>query len=243
MNFGPLRYPPSSVSMLDAAPPLAFIVGYQSSAPQAQDSPRLPGEVRIMGHQHKRRAGCGIEFKNQPHDLLRGLRVEVTRGLVGEKNFWPVHERAGDRNPLLFSAGKLNRVVVQTVFETDPLQQIRGTAARVIFTADLRGHHHVFQSGQRRQQLEVLEDETDKLVADLSQLLFVRPMQSDSIEAHRSFAGTFKTRADSDQGRLPAPRRADNRASASRLDSKRYIAKDGEGLFSALKKLAQMLYA
>jgi hypothetical protein len=229
--------------MFGAAPPLAFIVGYQSSAPQAQDSARLPGEVRIMGHQHKRRAGCGIEFKNQPHDLLRGLRIKVTRGLVGEKNLWPVHERAGDRNPLLFSAGKLNRVVVQAVFETDPLQQICGTAARVIFTADLRGHHHVFQSGQRRQQLEALEDETDKLVADLRQLLFVRPVQRDSIEDHRSFAGTFKTGADSDQRRLPAARRADNRAGASGLDGKGHIAKDGKGLFSALKKLPQMLYA
>src|SRR5262245_18139517 len=196
-----------------------------------------------MGHQDKRRAGCGIEVKNQPHDFLCGLRVEVTRGLVGEKNLGPIHERASDRNPLLLSAGKLNRVVIQAVFETDPLQQICGAATGVIFTADLRGHHHVLQSGQRRQQLAALEDETDKLVADLSQLLFVRPMQCDSIEDHRSFAGTFKTRADSDQGRLPAPRRADNRASASRLDSKRYIAKDGEGLFSALKKLAQMLYA
>lgn len=196
-----------------------------------------------MGHQHERRAGCGIEFENKPHDLFRGLRVEVTRGLVGEKNLWPVYESASDRNPLLFSAGKLNRVVMQSVFETDPLQQICGTAARMIFTTDLRRHHHVFQRGQGRQQLKALEDETDKLVADLSQLLFVRPVQRDSIEDHRSFAGPFKTGADSDQRRLSAPRRADNGAGASGLDGKGHIAEDGKGLVSALKKLAQMLYA
>src|SRR5262249_42537997 len=108
---------------------------------------------------------------------------------------------------------------------------------------DLRGHHHVFLRGQRRQQLEALKDKTDKLVADLSQLLFVRPVQRDSIEDHRSFAGAFKTRADRDQGRLPATRRANNRAGASRVDSKGHIAKDGKVLFSALKKLVQMLYA
>src|SRR5262245_56210968 len=132
---------------------------------------------------------------------------------------------------------------MHATFEADPLQQICGAAARMIFTADLGRHHDVFQSGQRRQQLEALEDETDELVADLGEFLFIRPVHGDSIKDHRSLAGAFKTRADGDQSRLPASRWTDNRAGASRLDGKRHIAKDGKGLFPALKKLAQMLYA
>src|SRR5512145_506534 len=98
-----------------------------------------------MGHKHQRRPHRRVELENQAHNLTRGFRVEVARGLVGEKNFRPVHKGARDGDTLLLAAGKLDRVMVEATLETDLAEQIRGTTARMILAANLGGYHDVLQ--------------------------------------------------------------------------------------------------
>ena len=45
----------------------------------------------------------------ESHDPQRGLRIEVSGGLVREEELGAVHHRTCDRNTLFFAAGELMR--------------------------------------------------------------------------------------------------------------------------------------
>ena len=135
-----------------------------------------------MGHQHQGGSGRGIDLENQPYDLLGGFRVKVAGWLVGEKNLGTIHEGPGNGDALLLASRKLDGIVMQTIFQTDPFEKLSGAAPRVILAADLGGHHHVLQSRERRQQLKALKDKADELVADSGQRLLAGEMHGDAIE-------------------------------------------------------------
>ncbi len=64
----------------------------------------LGGELKIVGRGqggHAFRAGKRHELVE--HEL-RGVRIQVPRGLVGKQNARAVGERAGDRDALLLAA-------------------------------------------------------------------------------------------------------------------------------------------
>ena len=47
-----------------------------------------------------------IELLKQVHDLRGELRIEVARGLVGQKDFWFAHHRSRNPNALLLTTRK-----------------------------------------------------------------------------------------------------------------------------------------
>jgi hypothetical protein len=74
-----------------------------------------------------------------------------------------VGSSASDGDSLLLPAGELARLVVEPVAQPEPREQVRRPAARVAGVE--RGRHRdVLDRGQRRQQVEVLEDEPDRLL-------------------------------------------------------------------------------
>ena len=50
-----------------------------------------------------------IELLKNSHNLGTGMRIELACGLIGEKNFRIVDQRARNRYPLLLSPGELSR--------------------------------------------------------------------------------------------------------------------------------------
>ena len=57
------------------------------------------------GHDH---GGFGpVDPVEQFHDADAGLRIEISRRLVGDEDLRPVHESPCDRDPLLFTARQL----------------------------------------------------------------------------------------------------------------------------------------
>src|SRR6266404_9591808 len=58
--------------------------------------------------------GCalGVEFLKQLHDLFTLTGVEITSGLIGQKQFGVRDDCAGNTDQLLLAAGKLTRVQV-----------------------------------------------------------------------------------------------------------------------------------
>ena len=86
---------------------------------------------------------------------------------------------------------------------------------RAWFSPNFRRHHDVFQRRERRQQLKALEDEADELIAHPGQLVFRSTVHGDAVKNHRSTAGPFQPRAQSDERRLATARWADDGAGAA----------------------------
>ena len=82
--------------------------------------PQRDGEVFVVGDQHQRGAGFGVEVEQQFDDRLAGVGVEVAGRLVGEQQRRPRHERARQCHALLFAAGQLARVVAEALRRARP---------------------------------------------------------------------------------------------------------------------------
>ncbi len=91
---------------------------------------RQTRHIGIMRDQHKRSPRAAIQLEHDLDDPCARLRVEVPRRLVGEKNLRPVDESTGERDPLLFAAGKLRRIMIDPLRESDALEQIQAEIAR-----------------------------------------------------------------------------------------------------------------
>jgi hypothetical protein len=60
---------------------------------------------------------------DQPHDLARGLQVELTGRLVGEQQPWIVRQGPRDRYPLLLTAGQLVGALPRVTGQPHQVQQ------------------------------------------------------------------------------------------------------------------------
>ena len=64
-----------------------------------------------------------IQPLQQIHDVFSSLTIEISSWLIREKERRIADQGAGDRGSLHFPAGKFARFVIQTVTESDQLQQ------------------------------------------------------------------------------------------------------------------------
>jgi hypothetical protein len=77
------------------------------------------GDIGIVGDHDERGAGFALASRKQVENMLAVDRVEVAGRLVGEDDGRVENKGAGKSDALLFSAGKLDGVVVETVGESD----------------------------------------------------------------------------------------------------------------------------
>src|SRR5438477_141448 len=89
------------------------LAAFDRHHPASHDIDDLP----VVGR-HQDCGAARVDLQQQLDDLPRGGRVEVSRGLVREKNPWVVNEGPGDRHPLLLAARKLVGVFALFPFET-----------------------------------------------------------------------------------------------------------------------------
>ena len=74
--------------------------------------------------------GAGaVDAVEDAHDADGGRRVEVPGGLVGEQDQRSVHERAGDRDPLLLTTGELGREPAGLLGQADEVEHLRHLGA------------------------------------------------------------------------------------------------------------------
>ncbi len=133
--------------------------------------------------------------------------------------------------------------MIQTAVEADLLEQVCGPATRVVFTADLRRNHDIFQRRERRQQLKILEDESHRLVAHPGEILLAGAVQRHAAQTHGAFTRPLEPCANGDQGGLAAARWPHDRAGTALFDRERNVAQDMDNVLAALKNFTQMLYA
>ena len=139
-----------------------------------------------MGDQHDGLVEVMGECADHRHDLGLGSGVEVAGRLIGEDHFGFGHERPGDADALLLTAGHLARIVVEAMSQTDPCEHAtRRTFALFLgHSAEHQRHRHVFQRGQIGQQVVRLEHESEMLLAESRQFAFVEPADGHAADAH-----------------------------------------------------------
>ncbi len=121
-----------------------------------------------------------IDFPDQVHHLGGRFPVEVARRLVGQDQFGPVHQGAGNCDPLLLSARKLGGQKIHAATKADAVQQFasaRPRRRRFAPRFHRSGEDDVLQSREIGLQVMELEDEADMAVAKLGEVSIVCPGQ------------------------------------------------------------------
>ena len=111
---------------------------------------------------------------HEVEDLGAGAGVEVAGGLVGEDDLRPAGQGPGHRDPLLLAARQLARAV-RRAGRARPTVSITRVEPRLVGLAAGEGQRQrdVLVGGERRHQVEGLEDEADLVPAQLGELLVV----------------------------------------------------------------------
>ena len=101
--------------------------------------------------------------------------VEVSGGLIRQQHRRLHHERARERDALLFAAGKLRGIVIAAFRQSDAIEKILGPLdGAVCTTAEFHRQHHVFKGGERRYQMIGLKYEAQLLSPQLRHLIFAK---------------------------------------------------------------------
>jgi hypothetical protein len=75
------------------------IITLDFAVTQTNDAMSMSGDIGLVGDQDDRVA-FRVQLGEKSHDFLAGLRVQVSRGLVGKQDGWMIHQRPGDGDPL-----------------------------------------------------------------------------------------------------------------------------------------------
>ena len=119
--------------------------------------------LRIVCNQHHRDA-FGIELLEHPKDFHARTRIEVAGRLVGQEQGRMIDQGPGDGHALLLAARHLRRLVIAPFGKPNQFQQTLGALPRLRGARVARGvgqgHEHVLGGRRPRQQIEVLENES-----------------------------------------------------------------------------------
>ena len=122
-------------------------------------------------------------------------------------------QRARDRDALLLAARQLVRVVMDAVGEADALERLARPLV-ALGGGDVRVEQRqldVLERGGARQQVEALEHEAERLVADARELVGVQPRDLLAVEAKLARRRLVEAAEDVHQRRLARARRAHHR--------------------------------
>jgi hypothetical protein len=161
---------------------------------------------------HHDGAALAVELIEELEHFLSALGVEIARGLVGEQQRGLSHQRAGDRDALALAPGKLRRMVAEAVREPDGRDQLEAALAALAprRAAVEQRHFDVLEHGELRDQVEGLEDESDRPVADPRQAIVIQPRDVLAVEHVASARGAVETPEDVHQRGLARARCADD---------------------------------
>jgi len=130
------------------------------------------GQRGVVRNEDQRGALDTVQVQQQVEDVLAVGGVEVAGRLVGQDDGRAQDKGARQRNALLLAAGELHRIMVESRRETHRVQQLPGAVQTVLPAAgvvvEFVGQQHIFQRGERRDELVALKDKADRLAAQLS---------------------------------------------------------------------------
>jgi len=211
------------------SPPLdvSAIVPDDAAVLNMDNAVSMLGRRRLVSYKHDGMPFI-VQLLDYLHDDLPRLGIEVAGRLVGENNAGPRNQSPGNRHALLFAAGKLARLMISPMRQTDRghrflRQTVPGRRRDVrIYQRQL----NVIKHGCLRKQVESLKNEPELLIADLRYFLF--GIVSHRLAFEEIVAGSviIKETQDLQQGRLARAGRPHNRDEFARLHGKAYAVEN-----------------
>ena len=114
-----------------------------------------------------------VQTLQQPDDLGRSCRIEVTGGLVCENESGIVDQRQRNCYPLLLAAGKFSGQVARSCAQANTLQRFDSPIPLHTPIAIDHRDLDVLQSGGAWKEIERLEDKSDLRIPNPGELLIV----------------------------------------------------------------------
>src|SRR5438093_13573279 len=154
-----------------------------------------------------------VQRLEQIQDFLARLRVEFARGLVREEQGRIVRQGNRDGDPLLLAAAHLVRPMARTVGEADEVEEFLRPSlpGRAVFGGEAHRQLDVFLGGERRDEVEELEDEA-RLAQSISDELSVAHVdQVGAVHLDPTRGRAVDSAKDIQERRLAASRRPSNR--------------------------------
>ena len=141
---------------------------------------RLLRDVRVVGD-HEDGVASAVEFAEEADDDFFVGLIEIAGGLVGKDELGLIDERAGDGDALLLAAGKLRRKMGEAMAEADALESFGGLVL-VGDAVEVLREHDIFERAEIRNEVELLEDETDFLSAVADEFVFTEIGKVDAVD-------------------------------------------------------------
>ncbi len=151
---------------------------------EVDDTVGIFGHVGLVGDHDDGDFLLAVETDQKVHDLVAGLGVDIAGRLVGEEHVGFGHDRPGDGDALLLTAGELARGVMGARFEADPRQRFHGErpALPVAHAAIDQRQLDILDRRGAGEQVEALEHEAEIMPAQQRALLAVEPPDLDAVE-------------------------------------------------------------
>jgi hypothetical protein len=144
--------------------------------------------VRTVRRHHRRGVLFAGKTLKQSENHVAGCGIEIAGWLIGKQYVWRMNEGAGNAYALHLSSGKLMREAVSQIGEFHPRQPLFRDGAGVRLSSQQEGQFHIFENGERVQQLKRLEDKTDFIAPQTRELSVFEGRRRNSV--NQNLAGT-----------------------------------------------------
>jgi len=203
------------------------IVDHQAAF-EPDNRSRTAGEFLIVCDEDKCGAGLGVEMEEKFDDEMARLAIEIAGRFVREEDLGAIDEGARDRHTLLFATRELRRVVMQPFTQPYALEQLNRLLERMIESAEFHGHHHVFNRGDRWDELEVLKDEPAHAATQLGAAIFVQGREVRACKRNAAGSRDIESCTKAKQRRLAAAGRTENGAGVAAREGEGDVAQNGQ---------------
>ena len=168
------------------------------------DSVELIRDLRSVRHEDQGNVFGLTGLANDVDHLLLIASVNVCGRLVGQHDSRLVGQRSRDRDALLLTDGKLSRLMVRTMGESDAVEERFCTLRIAAAFREDHAEHDVFQRREGGQQVERLEDVPDAFGAKLITFRFAHQRRVPSVDEDMTRGGFEDPRDNVKHRRLAA---------------------------------------
>jgi hypothetical protein len=205
------------------------------------------GGLGVVGDHEDGLAELAAGLAEHLEDGVGVFGVEIAGGLVGEDYGGAIDEGAGDGYALLLATGELVGAVVKTALNAEHLGEV-GEERLVQFfflgrskMGDVVSDFYIAHGGERRQEVEALEDKADLGATHFGSLGVGESGEVSAVDKYGAGGGAGKTAEDVEEGRFAGAGGADDGDELAGRDGEADVAEGGDFEFAGAIGFAEVL--
>ena len=185
----------------------------------------LRRDFRIVGH-HNDGMTFAVQLADDFDYILAAGRIQCAGRLVGQNHLAAVHQRAGNRYPLLLAAGKFTGFVLLFAFQAQAVQQfIRPFHPLCMFQSSIhRRQRHIVAGAQGAQQIVALENKAETLAPQTGQFIRRHLRSFGAVHLIRTGRGSIQTAQNIHQRRFTGTGLADDGDKITFFDAEIHVS-------------------